>query len=248
MENLFYKMGRKVGSSIKKGKWYYKSAFGSEEEAIKAEMAVGKELALNMIKDTKVINNQDFQNVIDEIGIKLYEKVVNKKRKFKFYIIAGSDINAFALPGGLIFITDKLFRQINQNKHELAFVLAHEMMHVVFKHPMNKILADYSTRIVSNILIKGGTLGALAKQMLSNLLKSSYSQDKEFEADEYAVRLMYSTGFNPNDAKNILNKLKRDSEENMPGYNYFTSHPPIDERICRINKIIKDRKMKTMLS
>jgi len=84
------------------------------------------------------------------------------------------------------------------------------MMHVVFKHPMNKILADYSTQIVSNILIKGGTLGALAKQMLTNLLKSSYSQDKEFEADEYAVRLMYSTNFNPDEAKNLVRKkLKR---------------------------------------
>ena len=236
-------MGRKVGSSIKKSKWYYKSAFGSEDEAIKAEMAVGRELALSMKKEMKVVNNQDLQNIIDEIGAKLYQRVVNKKRKFKFYIIVDSDINAFALPGGLIFITDKLFEQIYQSKSELAFVLAHEMMHVLFKHPMNKILADYSTQIVSNILIKGGTLGALAKQMLNNLLKSSYSQDKEFEADEYAVRLMYSTGFNPNEAKKLLKKLKRNSIEKTSVFNYFISHPQIDERIERINRIIKERKM-----
>lgn len=244
MEKFFYKMGKKVGSSIKKSKWYYKSAFGSEDEAIKAEMAVGRELALSMKKEMKVVNNQDFQNIIDEIGAQLYQRVVNKKRRFKFYIIASSDINAFALPGGLIFITDKLFKQIYQSKPELAFVLAHEMMHVVFKHPMNKILADYSTQIVSNILIKGGTLGALAKQMLTNLLKSSYSQDKEFEADEYAVRLMYSTGFNPDEAKNLLKKLKRNSIEKSSIFNYFISHPPIDERIERINTIIKERKMR----
>ena len=237
-------MGRKVGSSIKKGRWYYKSAFGSEDEAINAEMAVGKELALSMKKEMKVVNNQELQNIIDEIGTQLYQRVVNKKRKFKFYIIASSDINAFALPGGLIFITDKLFKQIYQSKHELAFVLAHEMMHVVFKHPMNKILADYSTQIVSNVLIKGGALGALAKQMLTNLLKSSYSQDKEFEADEYAVRLMYSTDFNPNEAKNLLKKLRRNSVEKSSIFNYFISHPPIDERIERINTIIKERKMK----
>ena len=236
-------MGRKVGTSFKKGKWYYKSAFGSDEEAIRAETAVGKELALNMKSEMEIIKNEHWQVTIDEIGALLCKRVSNKKRKFKFYIISSKDINAFALPGGLIFITDKLFTQINQNRHELAFVLAHEMMHVVCKHPMNKILADYSTQIVTNIIIKGGTLGALAKQMLTKLLKSSYSQDKEFEADEYAVRLMYSAGFNPNDAPFLLNKLKKGSIEKSSVFNYFISHPPIDERSDKIASIIKERKM-----
>jgi len=247
MANLYYNIGRKVGATINKGKWYYQSAFGSENDAIKAELAVGRELARNIAKEMKIIKDPSLQNIIDEIGDQLFRKVIDKKRKFKFYIIASSDINAFALPGGLVFLTDKLFKKIYDNKDEIAFVLAHEMMHIVFKHPMERIVADYSTSVVTKLLVRGGTLGVLANQVLSNLLKSSYSQDKELEADEYAVRIMYSAGFNPTGAIGLLRKLEKSRDDHLPVFNYFLSHPSVDERVIKIDSIIKKRKMKLQI-
>ncbi len=247
MANIYYNIGRKVGASINKGKWYCQSAFGSEKDAVKAELAVGRELERNITKESKIINDPSLQNLIDEIGEQLFQKVIDKKRKFKFYIVASSDINGFALPGGLIFLTDKLLKKIYDNKDEIAFVLAHEMMHIVFKHPMERIVADYSTNVVTKLLVKGGTLGMLAKQVLANLLKSGYSQDKEFEADEYAVRLMYSAGFNPTGAIGLLRKLESNHDKNLPIFNYFLSHPSADERVRKINSIIKKRKMKLQI-
>jgi predicted Zn-dependent protease len=248
MTNLYYKLGQKVGATLNKGKWYYQSTFGSENDSFKAELAVGRELAKNIVKDNKIIKDHDLQNIIDEIGKQLFYKVIDKKRKFKFYIIAGSDINAFALPGGLIFLTHGLFKKIYDNKDEIAFVLAHEMMHIVFKHPMERIVADYSASVVTKLLVKGGTLGMLANQVLSNLLKSSYSQEKELEADEYAVRIIYSAGFNPRGAIGLLRKLKGSREKNLPIFNYFLSHPSVDERIRKIDSIIKKRKMKIQIA
>ncbi len=244
MGKLIYNFGRKVGSAINKGKWYYQSTFGSEGDALKAELAVGRELARQISQQTKIINDAAKQIILDDVGHRLQQRLVNKKRGFKFYLIASKDINAFALPGGLIFITDLLFKRIADKRDEIAFVLAHEMMHIVFRHPMEKIFADYSTKVISRLLVKGGTLGLLAKQMLVNLLNSSYSQDKELEADEYAVRLSYRAGFNPRGAEALLSKLKNGSTENLAVFHYFLSHPPIEQRIAHIDSIMKAHDMK----
>lgn len=238
MEKFFINLGRKLGTTVNKGKWYYKSLFGSEDEAIEAEYIMGRELAANIGREMKIDNDPSLQSLLDEIGGKLIEKVINKQRKFKFNIVSTNDINAFALPGGFIFITNGLLNKIKLNKDEIAFVLSHEIMHVVLKHPINRILTDYSTQIISNIVMKGGTLGLIAKQVLSSLLRSSYSQDNEFEADNYAVRLMYSAGFDPQAAKTFLAKLEESSPENLPIYNYFLSHPPIDDRMEKIDTVL----------
>ncbi len=238
MEKFFINLGRKLGTTVNKGRWYYKSLFGNEEEALQAEYVMGKELAANIGRELKIDNDPSLQSLLDEIGGKLIEKVINKQRKFKFNVVSTNDINAFALPGGFIFITNGLLNKIKLNKNEIAFVLSHEIMHVVLKHPINRILADYSTQIISNIVIKGGTLGLIAKQILSSLLRSSYSQDNEFEADSYAVRLMYSAGFDPQAAKTFLAKLEEISPENLPIYNYFLSHPPLEDRTEKIDTVL----------
>lgn len=106
MEKFFITLGRKLGTTVNKGKWYYKSLFGSEEEAIEAEHVLGKALAANISCEMKIDHDSSVQKLIDETGEKLIQKVVNKQRKFKLNIVLTKDINAFALPGGYIFITN----------------------------------------------------------------------------------------------------------------------------------------------
>ena len=243
MEKFFINLGRKLGNSVNRGKWYYKSIFGSEEEALQAEYIMGKKFAADIERDMKVAGNSSLQISLDEIGGKLIKKVRNKQRQFNFNVILTNDINAFALPGGFIFITFALLDKINHSKDEIAFVLAHEIVHVVLKHPINRIVADYSTQIISNIVVKGGALGVLAKQALASMLKNCYSQDNELEADHYAVRMMYGAGFDPQSAKTLLARLKQSSPEDYPIYNYFLSHPPIDERIRLIDIVTRQRQM-----
>jgi len=238
MERFFINLGRKLGTTVNKGRWYYKSLFGSEDEAIEAEYLMGKTLAANMGRELAVITDPALQSLLDEIGGKLVQKVVNKKRRFKFQAVATRDINAFALPGGFIFVTAPLLEKIELNRDEIAYILAHEIMHVVLKHPINRILTDYSARVISNLFLKGGTVGMIARQLIDNLLRSSYSQENEFEADNYAVRLMNSAGFDPQASRAVLTKLAATSPDDIPIYNYFLSHPSIQERIEKIDKVI----------
>jgi predicted Zn-dependent protease len=73
------------------------------------------------------------------------------------------------------------------------------------------------------------------------LLRSSYSQENEFEADNYAVRLMNSAGFDHQASKSVLKKLAETSPEDIPIYNYFLSHPSIKERVEKIDKALGKR-------
>lgn len=238
MEKFFIYLGRKLGTAVNKGMWYYKSLFGSDDEAIEAEYVLGKSLAGSLSREMKTTDDSSFQNFLDEVGRKLIAKVVNKKRKFKFDIIETNEVNAFALPGGFIFVTQALLNKIELNQDELAYILSHEIMHVVLKHPINRILADYSAQIIANIFMKGGAIGLIAKQLIGSLLRSSYSQENEFEADNYAVRLMISAGFNPCASISVLAKLSVSTVQDVPMYNYFLSHPSASERIEKIARLM----------
>ena len=244
MGKVFYNLGRRFGSSLVKGKWYYKSVFGSEKEAIQAENLVGREMMLKISKENTLNPNPSAKKLLNQVSLKLCTRVTNPNRKFKFYILSSSDVNAFALPGGYICMTDALLDLVQYDQDEIAFILSHEIIHVLYKHPMNRIVANFSSQIISNIIVKGGTLGMLAKKALTELLQKSYSRDKEFEADSYAVRLMYSAGFNPFAAKNMLEKLQKYSPEDIPVYNYFLTHPSIKERIQKIDSVIQKHQMK----
>lgn len=241
MEKFFINLGRRLGTAVNRGRWYYQSLFGSDDEALDAEYLMGKNLAASMGQELVVIDDPALQALLDEIGGKLASKVINKKRKFKFQAAASNEINAFALPGGFIFVTAALLKKVEFDREAIAYILAHEIMHVVLKHPINRILREYSAQIISNIFLKGGTVGMIARQLIGNLLRSSYSQDNEFEADNYAVRLMSSAGFNPQAAKSVLTKLAITSSADRSIYNYFLSHPAIEERIEKIDTVIGRR-------
>lgn len=240
MEKFFRYLGHKAGPSIRKGKWIYHSYFADKATALESEYIVGQELAYHMVHELQVIDNAEENALLKNIGRQLYTRVVNKKRKFKFYIMSSKEVNAFALPGGFIFITNALLEKCQFNRDEIAFVLAHEMVHVVLRHPLKRILSNFSLKIVENVVRTRGTAGQLAKQALSSFLRNGYSRENEFEADKYGVKLITSAGFDTNGAIGLLNHLRQNNSDNPEIFNYFSSHPPVDERIGQISFMTKE--------
>jgi len=110
-------------------------------------------------------------------------------------------------------------------------------MHIILKHPIKKILSDYSSRAVGKLLNKGGSFGILMNQIITSLFKNAYSRDKEFEADSKAIKLMQACNYEPSKAISLLGKLKKRPVD-IPVYNYFSSHPDIDDRIKNINELL----------
>lgn len=239
LSGLFYKLGQKIGKGLIKGKTYYKYLLGDDRESIGAESLIGSKIAGQIIKENAISKNREHNRQINRLGQVLASHLKNKYYKFRFFIIKSKDVNAFAVPGGFIFITSSLFKEVKSRPDELAFVFAHEIMHIILKHPIKKILSDYSSRAVGKILNKGGSLGILMNQIITSLFKNTYSRDKEFEADSKAIKLMQACNYEPSKAISLLGKLKKRPVE-VPAYNYFSSHPDIDDRIKNINGLLSE--------
>jgi predicted Zn-dependent protease len=92
---------------------------------------------------------------------------------------------------------------------------------------------------VENIVKTRGAAGQFAKRALASFLRNGYSRENELEADKYGVKLMSSTGFDANGSVGLLHHLRQNKSDNPEIFNYFSSHPPIDERIGQIRSMVK---------
>lgn len=241
MEEVFKYFGKKAGQTFRRGKWLYKSVLGSEEEAIKAEYFVGKEIFAKIKEQNQIDANEEVINFLNEIGTKLTGRLNNKFRKFSFNSIISSDINAFALPGGFIFTTSSIIKTCNYNEDETAFVLGHEIGHVVKWHIFNRTIASSSLNFLAMVSKPGGLLSSVAVRAVNSLMQNSYSREQELEADNFGAKLMYAAGFNPEAAVKVLEKLGKAESNDPKFFNYFSSHPVAERRIRQIEALIKNK-------
>jgi len=242
MEKLFRYLGHKAGPSIRKGKWIYHSLFADKEQALESEYLVGKELALKVTAEYPSIENSKTKTLIDEVYRRLTDCLTNKKRRFKLNVISSNDLNAFALPGGFIFITERLLDICEYEPDQIAYIASHEMTHVILKHPLNLMLSKFSLQMIEKFIRTKGAVGGLAKQAIAGFIKNGYSQEKELEADKYGIQLMTYARYNGEAAIKVLQKLSQLKSDDSDILNYFSTHPPADERIAAIRKHMRELK------
>ncbi len=238
MSDIFYKLGKKVGKSLAKGKFIYNSAFGSKTEALKAEYRLGSILAREIEEQNRLFESPFHQLWLEKILKQLASRVKNKERFFYIRLIESNDLNAFALPGGFIFLTSSLVTNLEKHDSEMAFVLAHEMVHIISKHPYKRLLANYSTEALSRFFRTGSVVATFGRDILKKMINSQYSQSNEYHADEYGARLMYSAGFDPAGAIWLLERFQR-WKTDQTQFNYFSTHPSLEKRIANLHKLIK---------
>ncbi len=159
---------------------------------------------------------------------------------FHFAILNTQEQNAFAAPGGYIFVTIGLLKTL-KNEAELAGVLAHEVAHITQKHILETIRRGALLSNVSEL-----TLSAMNKdpKMFSNvideitdkLFTKGMDKDKEFEADVYGVEFAYRAGYHPSGLRDYLKTLK--SQEGHAQSRFFTTHPSTSTRISKIEGLL----------
>lgn len=230
MSGFFYNLGRKSGKAMRKPKWYYKSFFGDDREALQAENIFGRELAGQMKLEFSLIGEAGINEFVNRVGDILTQRVKKADRKFTFIPVQSTDINAFALPGGYIFLTRGILELCGNKTDALAFILSHEIVHVVSRHPLKKIMTSKSLAMLANMLKAGSIVGQLAKKTLGTLIESTYSQEKEFYADRYGLQLMLSCGFSGEAGIETLKSMQKYTKTN-DAFNYFSTHPSIPERV-----------------
>lgn len=240
MSKMFYNLGRKVGPKVRKIKWIWQSATGTEADVVKIENEVGRDLAHDVRKQLKPNPDPEIENLLEEIAARLEACVANRYRTFSFEAVKGGEPNAFALPGGFIFITTSLVELCRANPDEVAFILAHEMAHVIRGHAMNRIMSNTAISTAARVTPVRGMLSGWLKKVGIQFLEAAYSQDMESEADKLGTRLAAAAKYDPKAATTLFDRLAKLSSapQNFNLGQYFASHPPYNTRIQTINALI----------
>ena len=246
---IFYNLGRKAGPKIRKSQWIWHSLTGSSDDAIAAEYRVGCDIAAALRMEVPCDQSSDYAVIIQRIGSKLSKRVANKLRRFNFEIITEGPPNAFALAGGFVFITRSMLDLCNRDEDELAFIIAHEMGHIIRGHAMNRLVSNAAFSVLSKRLPGAGAIGAWLKGTGLKLLQSAYSQQNEFTADELGTKLAIAGGYESQAGEKLLQRLARTSEgpDDESLAKYFATHPPFNERIANVRQTINKPEVKKLI-
>jgi predicted Zn-dependent protease len=243
MSGLFYNLGKMAGPKMRKAKWIWQSITGNKADTIRIENEVGRDLAREISNQVEFDHNPNTKQILNEIGSHLSEYVANRSRTFSFEIIKDAEPNALALPGGFIFVTNSLVELCSRDQNELAFILGHEMAHVIRGHAMQRIISDSAINIASHSVPIRGQLSGWLRKAGIQFFENAYSQDLESQADKLGVRLIDAAGYNSNASIRLLQRLAemRSSENQTDLGRYFSSHPPFEVRIRDINHMLLKR-------
>lgn len=166
---------------------------------------------------------------------------------FECHLLADTEtINAFALPGGQIFITAALFNQL-ETEGQIAGVMAHEMGHVVARHAAEQMAEQQLAQGLSGAAViaaydpenpNSGLTTAQMSALISNLVTLKYGRDDELQSDRLGVQFMAEAGYDPRALVGVMEVLAQSGgSRNQP--EFFSTHPNPDNRIERIWEAIK---------
>jgi predicted Zn-dependent protease len=201
--------------------------------SLRDDVEIGQRSAAQIDRQYRTYNNAQVTN----IGRRLASASTMPNLPWRFRVIDRNDANAFALPGGYIYITRGMLSRA-RNDSELAGVLAHEITHVTLRHGTNQaskaMLAQMPLQVLSGRLGGGltGTLAQLGIGLGLNSVFLKYSRSAETQADVGAVQLMRRAGYNPQGLASFMQTL------GSRGGGFFASHPSPSNRIGRIQQEI----------
>jgi predicted Zn-dependent protease len=217
-------LGGRSRAPFKQAKWVWSSFAGTEEESIRAEQEYGRECARAFATQFSGSVTHADQEAVAKIGSGLARALKDSRRQFRFTVVPADMANAFALPGGYVFITTSLLSLCGRNPDEIAFFLAHEIGHILRGHAKDHLTANVFLNAVMSRLPAAG-------QMLREVMGKGYSKTLELEADQEAVHLADAAGFDATASISALQRLARVGREPSGIAEYLSSHPPIAERI-----------------
>jgi predicted Zn-dependent protease len=233
-----------------------------DQTAIKAEKAarpiteteeyyIGRGVAARILSQYNLYNHPETIWYVNHIGKTL---AINSARpytygRYHFAVLDNDEINAFACPGGIVFITRGMLNLV-QNEDELAAVLAHEIGHVTQKHGLKAISKARWTQVVTTLgkeaarEYTGAQLDSLINlfegtidDVFQTLVVRGYGRADEYEADKLAIACLEASGYDPIEFQNLLRILEAAQSQESEGI--FSTHPNLTDRIAKVRKDLK---------
>jgi predicted Zn-dependent protease len=206
------------------------------------EVALGKATAQQVVNEFGVYDDPELHEYINEVGQKLVNVCERKEITYYFTVLDTPMVNAFAAPGGFVFVTRGILKELD-DEAQLTGVMGHEIGHVVYRHGAKRLekAFGYQAIILLGEIFTKQDLSQLSQytDFLFSLMLLGYSKKNEFEADNSGVRFSLAAGYDPRGMVEFFEKLKA-MEEKPPSKfeTLFRSHPPTGDRIERVQLYI----------
>jgi predicted Zn-dependent protease len=206
------------------------------------ERDIGAKMAAQIRAEKKVYSDRVVMDYVNRTGQNIARLSDRPGIPYHFTIIEDKTVNAFALPGGYVYVNTGLLKQLD-TQSQLAGVLAHEVSHIVARHSVKQLQEGLGFQILSTLVFGGSSSATQAAVSVGlALVMQGYSRDAEAEADSYGTIYMARAGLNPEGMAQVMDKL---STLNGGGDGFWenlaSDHPPAARRAAAVRAEIKSK-------
>jgi predicted Zn-dependent protease len=210
------------------------------------EIEMGGGIASNLLGAAPLLQNHAVQKYVNDVGRWLALQTERPDLPWKFGVLDDDDINAFAAPGGYVFITKGLLSHM-KSEAELAGVLAHEISHVLRKHHLNAIKKGARTGLMAEFageaMKSQGSNPAFLKLVNAGteLYARGLDKNDEFEADRMGVVIATRAGYDPYGLPAVLQTLQSLNAQDSKLALMFKTHPALADRLSLLDRLMTGR-------
>ena len=208
------------------------------------DVEIGRQSAAQIAREAPLLRDGELAGYVSRLGAKLAAHAPGEKFPYQFQVVASREVNAFALPGGFIFVNAGTLAAA-RNEGELAGVVAHEILHVALRHGTNQaskayvakrglgvlrsVVGDGEDSDLGRVIDRVGGVGA-------NMLFLKFGRSAERQSDLGGAHLVAAAGYDPRDMAAFFETLQREGGRRVP--EFLSDHPDPGDRIASINEVV----------
>ena len=209
------------------------------------EVQLGRQYASEINQQLPIVQNPQVHSYINQLGESIAQRADPRGIDYTFYVVNSDAVNAFAVPGGYIYVNRGLIERAD-NMSELAGVLAHEIGHVVERHSVEQLQKAQNANLLANVvygvLLQRPPSGVeqVGVQVAGTAVFAGYSRNAEREADIQGVHYLVNSGISPHGMPSFFRKLIEERQRSPSTVEqWFSTHPLTEERIELVQQTIR---------
>lgn len=209
---------------------------GANYYSLEQEWQLGQQIEAQLRTELPLTNDATLTRYINDMGQRMVARTNMARLPWRFYVVRDEAINAFNVPGGLVYVNTGLIAQAG-SAAELAGAIAHEIGHGVARHGTQRVSSANELNTIAGAVLGSspGVATQIAAQVAAQGAFASFSRSDEREADQLGVQLMASAGYDPEGLARLLTRLA-EQEQGRGSIAFFRSHPLSAERVQNVRQ------------